>query len=102
MARVFALTLVTCALSWLAAPALALPLTSGLEGYWQFEGDGNDSSTQGRDLTVPPGAGYGTGLFGQAVLVGGNEANAPTRTPADGGVFDFGASDFTIQIWAKP
>jgi hypothetical protein len=101
MARVLSAALGICALSWLAAPALALPLTSGLEGYWQFEGDGNDSSTHGRDLTVPAGASYGTGLFGQALLVGGNEANAPTRTPFDGGVFDFGLGDFTIQFWVN-
>jgi hypothetical protein len=101
MARVLSTALGICALSWLAAPALALPLTSGLEGYWQFEGNGNDSSTQGRDLTVPAGASYGTGLFGQAVLVGGNEANAPSRTPFDDGVLDFGSGDFTIQVWVN-
>ena len=101
MARVLSAALGICVLSWISVPALALPLTSGLEGYWQFEGDGNDSSIHGRDLTVPAGASYGTGLFGQAVLVGGNEANAPTRIPSDGGVFDFGLGDFTMQVWVN-
>jgi hypothetical protein len=78
----------------------AQALTLGLEGYWQFEGNGTDSSTHGRDLTVPAGASYQTGLFGQAVSVGGSEANAPART-VDDAAFDFGSGDFTIQIWAN-
>ena len=94
--------------SWIALAAAVLgtsaspahALTLGLEGYWKFDGDGADSSTHGRPLAVPAGASFAAGLFGQAVVVAGSEANAPAR-PGDDAAFDFGTGDFTIQVWAN-
>lgn len=36
-----------------------------LLGYWQFNGNGNDSSGNGNTLALFGGAGYGKGLFGE-------------------------------------
>ena len=41
-------------------------LIDGLIGYWQFEGNPNDASGNGRDLVTYGGLGYASGLFGQA------------------------------------
>ncbi|MGA1839027.1 MAG: LamG domain-containing protein [bacterium] len=45
---------------------LGPPLTNGLQGYWQFDGSGLDSSGHGRDLTLNGTGLASTGLMGQA------------------------------------
>jgi len=82
----------------IGAPAQALSLASGLEAYWQFDGNGTDSSGQGRDVTLAASPTFGTGLFGQALSLPGSEALAPVR-PVNDAVFNFAAGDFTIQAW---
>ena len=47
----------------IATPSLA----TDLEGYWHLDGNGNDSSGNGRDLTLYGGVGFAPGLFGQAL-----------------------------------
>jgi hypothetical protein len=85
----------------LVAPVTAsAALTDGLIGYWQFDGNGADSSNGGRDLTIYGNAGYATGLFDQALDLHGNGAQYAGR-PVDDAVFDFGPSDFTVQIWVN-
>jgi len=73
-------------------------IVDGLQGYWQFNGDGSDSSGNSRDLTVT--AEYSGGLFGQAMNLGGSTSNYATRS-SDDDAFDFGTSDFAIQTWVN-
>jgi len=75
-------------------------LTSGLEGYWQFNGDGNDSSGNNRDLTLQGGIGFAPGLIGGALAFTGDPSKYAERT-VDDQVFDFGSHDFTIQAWVN-
>jgi len=71
-------------------------LVDGLQGYWQFNGDGSDSSGNSNDLTVT--AKYSGGLLGQAMNLGGSTSTYATRS-SDDDAFDFGSSDFAIQVW---
>src|SRR2546423_128560 len=90
----------TAALSLLAfevQPALA-DLSTNLEGYWEFDGNGNDSSGNGRDLNLVGSPGFTTGLIGLALNLTG-DANTYAERPGSDAAFGFGAGDFTIQIW---
>jgi hypothetical protein len=75
-------------------------LVSGLSGYWVFDGNGTDLSAGGRDLTLQGGVGFGAGLFGQALDIPGDRNQFAVRS-LDDTVFDFGGSDFTIQVWVN-
>lgn len=75
-----------------------LSLSSGLQGYWQFEGDGLDSSEYGRDLVIEGGAGFAPGRFGQALDLHRDNAQYAVRPMSDA-AFNLGGGDFTIQIW---
>ncbi len=85
---------------FICGEARATPLTSGLLGYWQFNGNGADSSGNGRDVSLFGGAGYGPGLFGQALSLNGTQGMFAQR-PTNDTAFDFGSGDFTIQTWAN-
>jgi hypothetical protein len=76
------------------------PLTQNLIGYWKFDGNGLDSSGNGRDLDLFGGVGFATGLFGQALDLHG-DTNQYAQRPADEAIYDFGSGDFTIQVWVK-
>jgi hypothetical protein len=80
-------------------PAAAAP-SSGLIGYWSFDGNGNDLSGGGRDLSLFGGVGFASGLFGQALDLHGNGAQYAQR-PVDDAIYDFGSSDFTFQAWVN-
>jgi hypothetical protein len=82
------------------SPAMAFSLNDNLQGYWQFNGNGNDSSENGRNLDIFGNPGFGIGLFGQALSVNGNP-NKYAQRPINDPVFNFGNSDFTVQIWTK-
>jgi len=92
------------ALAWFgllaSTVAQATPLSDGLLGYWQFEGSGADSSGNGNTLTLNGAAGYGPGLFGQALSLNGTIGTNASMT-TNNTAFDFGSSDFTVQAWAK-
>ena len=87
-------------LALMTCPAFALPLTQGLQGYWQFNGTGADASGHGRPMNLFGNAGYGGGLLGQALSLDGAVASFAAR-PVNDAAFDLGGADFTIQIWAK-
>ena len=91
-----AATLYGCAA---AAPGTT-DLTTGLQGYWQFNGDGVDSSPNGRTLDLFGSPGFATGLFGTAIVFNANSSKYAQR-PASDSVFDVGSSDFTIQTWVS-
>lgn len=58
----------------LFAPSAHAALDDGLIGYWQFDGNGEDSSGSGRDLTLVGGPSFDGGLFGQAMRLYGDGA----------------------------
>src|SRR6185295_12034576 len=75
-------------------------LGDGLEGYWRFENNGLDSSNAGRDLSLVGGAGFSTGLLGNALDLHRNNAQSATRPTSDAS-FNFGGGAFTVQVWAN-
>lgn len=75
-------------------------LSEGLLGYWPFDGTGEDATQGNRDLTVMGGAGFAVGLFGEALDLEGTVSEYAVR-PTNDLVFDFGAGDFTVQVWVR-
>jgi hypothetical protein len=73
-------------------------LFTNLQGYWQFNSNGTDSSGMGRDLDIVGGAGYGTGLIGEALSLPGSTSQFAQQAFNDT-AFDVGGGDFTIQVW---
>lgn len=73
-----------------------LTLSDGLSAYWQFEGDGTDSSGNGHDMTVNGDASFVTGILGQAVSLDG--AGDYLRTTTD----VLMGTEFTMAAWIQP
>jgi hypothetical protein len=73
---------------------------TGLTGYWPFDGNGNDLSGNGYNLTLYGGVGFAPGLIGQALDLHGNGSQYAAR-PVSDSAFDFQANDFTIQVWVN-
>jgi hypothetical protein len=74
--------------------------TNALIGYWPFDGDAVDHSGGRRDLTLFGNAGFGDGLLGESLDLPG-EFDAYAAREIDDHVFDFGGSDFTVQVWVN-
>jgi uncharacterized delta-60 repeat protein len=77
-----------------------LSLTDNLIGYWPLDGSGADVSAGARNLTLYGKAGFAAGLFGQALDLH-NNGKQYARRPTDDAVFDFGSTDFTVQVWVN-
>lgn len=75
-------------------------LSSGLIGYWPFDGTGGDASGYARDMDLKGGVGFASGLFGSALDLHKN-ANQYAQRPVDDPAFDFGSSNFTVQVWVN-
>ena len=84
----------------LQSPTHAGPLTDGLIGYWQFDGNGRDASGGGRDLQLVGGVGFAEGLFGRALDLH-NDPTQYAQRLVDDAVYDFGSEDFTVQAWVN-
>jgi len=69
-------------------------------GAWAFGGTAIDVSGHGHNLALSGAAGFGTGLFGQALLLDGTQGSY-AQEPGNNTAFDFGSSNFAIQIWVK-
>ncbi len=90
----------------LAAVVLVLALTTpshadlitNLEVYYKFDGNGADSSGNGRDVSLFGGVGFAPGPFGQALDLHANNSQFAQR-PVGDPVLNFGSSNFTIQTW---
>jgi hypothetical protein len=85
---------------FLASNKAAATLTDNLIGYWTFEGSGADLSGEGNDVTLQGSAGYGTGLIGQALSLPGENDSYAIRPQSDT-VYNFGSSNFTVQVWVN-
>ena len=96
--RWFATCGVALSLCFLVTPALAAPITSGLVGYWPGEGNGLDSSINTNDLTLQAGAGFGSGVSGQAFSFDGSDDLASALSTSG---LPSGSSDRTIAFWMK-
>jgi autotransporter-associated beta strand protein len=75
-------------------------IAAGLSGYWPLDGNGNDLSGSGNNFTLAGAPGFGPGKFGQALSLHDNGAQFATR-PGDDAAYDFGAADFTLQVWVN-
>jgi hypothetical protein len=75
-------------------------LTDNLQGYWQFNDNGQDSSVNNRDFSLVGSPGFGNGLFDKAIDYTGNPNQYAVR-PTDDTIFDFGSNDFTVQSWVN-
>ncbi|MGZ3397463.1 MAG: hypothetical protein ACXVB2_25450, partial [Isosphaeraceae bacterium] len=75
-------------------------LMDGLQVYYQFDGNGNDSSGNGRNLDLFGGVGFAPGLFGQALDLHHNNSQFAQR-PVDDPVLNLSSTDFTIQTWVN-
>ena len=75
-------------------------LTDNLIGYWKFDNNAVDSSGGGRDLDLYGGAGFNTGLFGEALDLHKDSYQWAQR-PVDDSVYNFSRSEFTIQVWVN-
>lgn len=83
------------------SPCDSLPgLLNNLEGYWPFNGNGADGSGLSRDLLLEGGVGFDNGLFGQAFNLPRNNSQYAIR-PGDDSAYNFGGSDFTVQVWVN-
>ena len=76
-------------------------IVDGLQGYWNFDGDGSDASGNSRDLTINGSGGFATGLIGSAVDFTGRDGSKHAVRSMDDSVFDIGAADFTLQLWVN-
>ena len=72
---------------------------ASLTAYYPFDGNGNDASGNGYNLTHG-GVGFASGLFGQALNPNGSDAQYAAR-PVSDSAFDFGSKDFTVSIWVN-
>ncbi len=68
--------------------------------YYPFDGNGNDASGNGYNLTLHGGVGFASGLFGQALDLHHDDAQYAARPVSDPS-FDFGSNNFTVSIWAN-
>jgi hypothetical protein len=100
--------------SWRLIPAALLALSqigfgssiaradlhTGLSAYYHLDGNGLDSTGSGLDLILVGGAGFGTGLYGQALNLHDVPTQYATR-PGDDSTFNLGSNDFAIQVWVN-
>src|SRR5262249_19266643 len=77
-----------------------LQFAVGLQAYYAFDGNGLDSSGNGRDLTLVGNPTFVPGKFGQALFFDGT-GNQYAIRPVIDPVFNFGSSDFTVQVWVN-
>jgi fibronectin type 3 domain-containing protein len=75
---------------------------SNLAAYWPLDGNGQDATLQGRDLTFFGGAtATSSGLFGNALSLPNNPSQYAQRSVADG-FFDINNNNnFTYQTWVN-
>ncbi len=76
-------------------------LTTGLEAYWPFDGDGSDASGAGLDLSFSGGTCFtANGISCSAAEFNGQGTQLAFRT-VDDDTLDPGEDPFTIQAWIK-
>jgi Concanavalin A-like lectin/glucanases superfamily len=75
-------------------------LTTDLLAYYHLDGNGIDSSGNGYNLSLVGNPAFGPGLYGQALALNGDSSQYATR-PGDDAAFNFGSSNFTIQVWVN-
>jgi hypothetical protein len=80
-------------------PERAAVPTMDLLAYWTFDTDGADDA-DGLDLTFQGGLDLTPGRIGQGLRFTGDPARVAIR-PADDAALDFGATDFSLALWAR-
>jgi hypothetical protein len=90
----------------LAASALAMFLVqaghagilTGLIAYYPLNGNANDASGNGYNLTLFGSPSFVAGRFGEALSLDGTSNSYASRTVSDA-AFDFGTGDFSVRAW---
>jgi hypothetical protein len=75
-------------------------LTSAIEGYWPFDGDGRDLSGHGRPLQLVGGPSFEAGVSGSSLSLSGSVEQFAAR-PIGDSAFDLITENFTISLWAR-
>jgi hypothetical protein len=75
-------------------------ILTGLVAYYPLDGNANDASGNGYDLTLFGIPGFASGQFGQALSLDGTGDQYAAR-PISDPAFDFGGGDFTVQVWVN-
>ncbi len=75
-------------------------LNSGLEAYWQFDGDTFDAAGSFLDFDTVGEHLHKPGLIGCAIDFIGNRNQYLVRSEDDE-VFNIGGDDFTVQVWVN-
>jgi hypothetical protein len=81
----------------LVSPALAADPDPNLVGWWEFDGDALDASGNGRNGSLQGNAHFDTGIFDQALVLGGS----PDYVNVDGYKGVQGGHPFSICAWVK-
>lgn len=82
-------------------PASAqVSLLDHIVASYAFDGTATDGSGNGYNLTLSSGAGYTTGLIGQAFNPNGVINHYAARA-GDDNALDFGTGEFTVQVWVN-
>ena len=68
-----------------------------LLAYYPLDGNGLDASGNGNNLTLVGNPTFESGVLGQAIVLDGT-GNQYAQGPS---AFNFGSSDFTIQVWVN-
>jgi hypothetical protein len=77
--------------------AAAVPAHATLVAYWPYDGDSLDHSANTNNATLHNGAGYGGGLYGQALLLDGADDHA---TVPDHPTLRIGP--YAVSAWVRP
>jgi hypothetical protein len=81
----------------LVSPVLAADPDPNLVGWWEFDGDALDASGNGRNGSLQGNAHFDTGIFDQALVLGGS----PDCVNIDGYKGILGGHPFSICAWVK-
>ncbi len=91
--------------SGLLAPSIS-PVLASLRavnrGWWNFEGNGLDSSRNGADLTASGSPSYATGKIGQGIDLEAAGSQYLSRADGIGGPFDFADTSFFVSFFVNP
>ncbi|MEI8142996.1 MAG: LamG-like jellyroll fold domain-containing protein, partial [Candidatus Berkelbacteria bacterium] len=74
---------------------------SGLAGYWKFDGNGNDSSGNGKAATLYGSAGFVTAKYGNGLNLNGNLGNFAATASSVLGSGSSAAYSFSVWAYAR-
>lgn len=73
------------------------PVNAQMVGYWEFEGNANDSSGNGNNSSLMDNATYGGGVYGMALALDGFDDYVSVENESDFDITD----EITVAAWIK-